>query len=174
MTIQPQFLANPVVARLICIYIICMHTTSKSPTSTRYWIGVVSLSHAQKGVAGGYAQVSHGKAAPLRRLQEGDWFIYYSPKTDMEHGEPLQQFTAIGRVKDDKVYQSAMSKDFVPFRRDIAYVKCTAAPIQPLISGLSFIKDPVRWGYPFRTGLLEITRKDFELIAGAMGARTDD
>ncbi|HYW82878.1 MAG TPA: EVE domain-containing protein, partial [Spirochaetia bacterium] len=55
--------------------------------STGYWIGVVSLSHVQKGVAGGYAQLGHGKAAPLRRLQAGDWFIYYSPKTDMEHGE---------------------------------------------------------------------------------------
>ncbi|HYW83649.1 MAG TPA: EVE domain-containing protein, partial [Spirochaetia bacterium] len=78
-----------------------------------------------------------------------------------------------GRVKDDRVYEFAMSSDFVPFRRDISYVKCTAAPIQPLIPGLSFIKDPVRWGYPLRTGLVEITRKDFELIAGAMGAQID-
>jgi hypothetical protein len=141
--------------------------------STRYWIGVVSLSHVQKGVSGGYAQVSHGKAAPLRRMRAGDWFIYYSPKTDMEHGQPLQQFTAIGRVKDDRVYEFAMSKDFVPFRRDVDYVTCKAAAIQPLIPGLSFIKDPARWGYPFRTGLLEIALKDFELIAKAMEARTD-
>ena len=141
--------------------------------STRYWIGVVSLSHVRKGIEGGYVQVSHGKAAPLRRLHPGDWFIYYSPKTDMDLGEPLQQFTAIGRVKDDRVYQFEMSKDFVPFRRDMVWAASTPAPIQPLIPGLSFIKDPVRWGYPFRTGLLEISRKDFELIAGAMKARTD-
>jgi hypothetical protein len=145
----------------------------EDPMTTRYWIGVVSHSHVQRGVAGGYAQVSHGKAAPLRRMQAGDWLVYYSPKTDMDQGEPLQQFTAIGRLKDDRVYEFAMSKDFVPFRRDISYMTCTAAPIQPLIPGLSFIKDPVRWGYPFRTGLLEINRKDFELIARAMGAHGD-
>jgi hypothetical protein len=156
------------------MYVYYMHAYHKEALmSTRYWIGVVSLSHVQKGVAGGYAQVGHGKAAPLRRMQAGDWFIYYSPKTDMEHGEPLQQFTAMGRVKDDRVYEFAMSRDFVPSRRDISYVKCKAAPIQPLIPGLSFITDPVRWGYPFRRGLLEITRKDFELIAGAMEAHID-
>jgi hypothetical protein len=141
--------------------------------NTRYWIGVVSLSHVQRGVDGGYAQVGHGKAAPLRRMKAGDWFIVYSPKTDLERGEPLQQFTAIGKVKDDRVYQFAMSPDFVPFRRDIAYLPCTAAPIQPLVSRLSFIKDPARWGYPFRTGHFEITREDFELIAGAMRAHAD-
>jgi hypothetical protein len=141
--------------------------------STRYWIGVVSLSHVQRGVAGGYAQVSHGKAAPLRRLHAGDWLIYYSPKTDMANGESLQRFTAIGRVKDDRVYEFAMTRDFVPFRRDIAYVACKATPIQPLIPRLSFIKDPARWGHPFRRGLVEITRKDFELIATEMEAHTD-
>ncbi len=47
--------------------------------------------------------MGHGKAAPLRRMSKGDWLIYYSPKTDMNDGEPLQQFTAIGQVVDDAV-----------------------------------------------------------------------
>ena len=108
---------------------------------TRYWIGVVSLSHVTRGVQGGFAQMGHGKAAPLRRMSEGDWLVYYSPRTDMSDGEPLQQFTAIGRVTGHTVYEHPMGPDFVPFRRDVKYLKCepasrgnelcTLRPLQP-------------------------------------------
>jgi hypothetical protein len=142
--------------------------------STQYWIGVVSRSHVLRGVAGGFAQLCHGKAAPLKKMKAGDWFVYYSPKTDMADGEPLQKFTAIGCVVDDKVYQHQMAKDFIPYRRAIAYSRCNEAPIQPLITQLSFIKDPRRWGYPFRAGHIRISAADFWLIAQAMGALIDE
>lgn len=40
--------------------------------STRYWIGVVSKNHVLRGVEGGFAQVGHGKGAPLRRMAPGE------------------------------------------------------------------------------------------------------
>lgn len=141
---------------------------------TKYWIGVVSLSHVTRGVEGGFAQMGHGKSAPLRRMTKGDWLVYYSPKTDMEGGEPLQQFTAVGQVTGDSVYEHRMAPDFVPFRRDMKFLKCEAAPIAPLIPELSFISDPKHWGFPFRRGHIEMTKKDFVLIARAMKARIDD
>lgn len=141
---------------------------------TRYWIGVVSLSHVKRGVAGGFAQLGHGKAAPLRRMKPGDWLVYYSPKTDMDEGEPLQQFTALGKVTGESVYEHRMSPDFVPFRRDVSYVNCEPAAIAPLIPKLSFIKDPKRWGFPFRRGHIEMTQRDWRLIARAMKAQVDE
>jgi hypothetical protein len=36
---------------------------------------------------------------------------------------------------------------------------------------LPAIVDKKRWGYPFRRGLFEVTRRDFERIACAMGQR---
>jgi len=135
----------------------------------RYWVGVVSRAHVEGGVAGGFAQVSHGKERPLRRLRPGEWLIYYSPRTALDGGEPLQAFTAIGRVMDDRVYSHRMSGDFVPFRRDVAYLPCREAPIAPLLERLSFIRDKRRWGYPFRSGLIEIPADDFAVIAAAMG-----
>lgn len=141
--------------------------------SPKYWIGIVSQSHVERGVADGFAQLCHGKAAPLRKMNVGDGFIYYSPKTDMSDGQPLQLFTAIGKVIGDSVYEYEMSPGFAPFRRDIQYLKCTPAPIKPLIPFLSFIKDPKHWGYPFRLGQIEITKEDFEIIAQAMGVLTN-
>ena len=137
--------------------------------ASRYWIGVVSRAHVQGGVAGGFAQLCHGKERPLRRMRTGDWLAYYSPRTDREGGEPIQAFTAIGRVAADDVYPYAMGEAFVPFRRDVRYLRCREAAIAPLLDRLSFIKDKARWGYPFRAGHFEIGAADFALIAEAMG-----
>lgn len=139
----------------------------------RHWLGVVSRNHVERGVAGGFAQVCHGKAAPLRRMAAGDWLVYYSPRTDFDGGEPLQCFTAIGQVVDGRTYQHAMSPDFVPWRRDIAYRACRPAPIRPLLGRLSFAADPVHWGAALRRGHLAMTADDFRLIAAAMGVDPD-
>jgi len=37
----------------------------------RYWIGVASKNHVALGVAGGFCQIAHGKAAPLKLWQSG-------------------------------------------------------------------------------------------------------
>lgn len=132
---------------------------------------MVSRQHVERGVAGGFAQLCHGKRGPLERMQVGDWLIYYSPRTEMEGGAPLQAFTAIGRVTGETVYEHAMTADFVPHRRDVAYVPCRPAPILSLVPNLSFVKDPKRWGFPLRRGVLPLTADDFALIARAMQAR---
>ncbi len=63
-----------------------MHTM----TSRNYWIGVVSRSHVQIGVKGGFIQLNHGKKAPVQRLRAGDGLAMYSPRTEYPDGEPLQ------------------------------------------------------------------------------------
>ncbi|GIP22130.1 EVE domain-containing protein [Paenibacillus sp. J22TS3] len=135
---------------------------------TRYWIGVVSASHVERGVQGGFAQLCHGKQGPLRRMRPGDWLIYYSPRTDMAKGEALQAFTAIGQVVDDRVYEFQMSETFIPFRRDIHYVPCSPVKISSLLHELSFTRGNRNWGYKFRFGHFEIGREDFLTIAAAM------
>jgi hypothetical protein len=134
----------------------------------RFWIGVVSASHVRRGVEGGYAQLCHGKAAPLRQMQPGDWLVYYSPRTEMNQGHSLQAFTAIGMVDDDDVYEYAMSESFVPFRRNIRYVPCREVAISVLLPELNFTRGKQNWGYPFRRGHFEIVREDFLTIAQVM------
>jgi len=135
----------------------------------RYWIGVASRDQVEIGAKGGFAQRSHGKECPLRRMQRGDWLIYYLPRTERRGGETVQAFTSIGRVSDDEITQQAISDTFSPFRRTIADVPCHEASIRSLIDRLTFIRDTTRWDMPFRAGHLEISEDDFRLIATAMG-----
>ncbi len=134
----------------------------------RYWIGVVSRDHVALGVRGGFAQLGHGKQAPLRRLARGDWLVYYSPRTSHPVGEPLQAFTAIGRVEDDEARQVEMRPDFSPWRREVRYETCREVPARDLLDELEVVPHRRQWGMVVRRGLVEIGRPDFERIAGAM------
>jgi EVE domain len=133
------------------------------------WIGVVSRSHVQLGVKGGFMQLNHGKKAPLQRLEAGDLLAMYSPRTDYPDGAALQAFTALGRVVSGEVYQVVMAPDFEPYRVDVQFMKCRETPIKPLIEALSFIKSKTHWGAAFRFGWLKVPADDFALIAEAMG-----
>jgi hypothetical protein len=136
---------------------------------TNHWIGVVSRSHVEIGVRGGFMQLNHGQRAPVQRLKAGDYVAVYSPRVDHPDGEPLQAFTAIGRVKTGDVYQVTMSEDFKPYRVDVEFFRCKPAPIRPLIATLSFIRNKKSWGGAFRFGHLEVPRDDFLQVSDAMG-----
>jgi len=134
----------------------------------RYWIGVASKLHVDDAVAGAFTQMNHGKSAPLERMRAGDGFVFYSPRTAYPDGEPLQAFTAIGRVRTGAIYQHTLSGEFRPFRVDVDYLPSQPVPIKPLIAQLSFIRSKTHWGAVFRFGMLRIPEADFALIAAEM------
>jgi hypothetical protein len=134
-----------------------------------YWIGVVARNHVERGVAGGFTQLNHGKAGPLERMRAGDGFAYYSPRTEHPDGPPVQAFTAIGRVRDAPIFQAEPEGDFRPFRRSVDYLPARDAPIRPLIDELSFIRSKQHWGAAFRFGIVRVPEGDFARIAAAMG-----
>ena len=133
----------------------------------RYWLGVVSKEHVQRGVQGGFAQVCHGKKGPLMKMVAGDGFVYYSPRISLYGKDLCQCFTAIGTIKTGKVYQFEMTPDFRPFRIDINYFPSRDVPISALISDLELTQHK-SWGMQLRRGLVEISSKDFSTISLAM------
>jgi len=134
----------------------------------KYWIIVASKDHVENGVGQGIAQACHGKVTPLKRMKKGDLVIYYSSKQTFGKPEKCQEFTALGKVSDDEIYQQQVSEDFCPSRRNIEFLQCKDTSILPLIDDLQFIQNKKRWGYPFRFGILEINKHDFDLISSQM------
>ena len=114
-------------------------------------------------VVGEHRKVNVGML-PEETFGPGDWVIIYSPRQTMDGTEPLQAFTAIGKVAGDEIYQHKMSEDFIPYRRNVTYYQCEETPIVPLVNELSFMPNKKSWGYPFRFGYFEIKGHDFELI----------
>ena len=138
--------------------------------SGRNWIAVASAEHVRLGRAGGFMQVCHGKAAPLRRIRPGDRVAYYSPSEVFRGKDKLQAFTAVGVVRAGEPYPFDMGGGFVPFRRDVDWLKAEEAPIQPLLDVLDFTGGVRNWGYQLRFGLFAVSDHDMRLIAGTMKA----
>ncbi len=134
----------------------------------RYWIVVVSKDHLEIGKKLGIVQANHGKAAPMKRLQAGDYIVFYAPKIVFGGKEPYQKFVAIARVKPGEVYQGDMGSGFVPYRRDVEFLPTTECDIRSVLDQLSFIPDKKHWGFVFRFGFFEIPAIDFERIATQM------
>ena len=138
--------------------------------TTKYWIGVASRDHVRMGAAGGFCQLGHGKAAPVRRLRAGDRIIYYSPRERLRGGAPVQAFTAIGRVEPGEPEPHDMGGGFVAHRRKVCWFDASDAPIQPLLRLLSFTRDRPHWGMVMRRSAFAIDENDYDIIANAMGA----
>ncbi|HYD64077.1 EVE domain-containing protein [Azospirillum sp.] len=136
------------------------------------WIAVASAEHVRRGRAGGFMQVCHGKAAPLRRIRPGDRVAYYSPTEVFRGPGRLQAFTAVGTAHGGEPYQVDMGGGFHPFRRDVTWLDAAGeAPIQPLLGTLGFTAGVRNWGYQLRFGLFAVDPADLDLIAEAMGTR---
>lgn len=137
---------------------------------SRNWVAVASAEHVRLGRAGGFMQVCHGKAAPLRRIRPGDRVTYYSPTEVFRAKDRLQAFTAIGVVRDGEPYPFDMGGGFVPHRRDVTWLNGRETPIQPLLDRLEFSAGVGNWGYQLRFGLFAVSDHDMRLIADAMEA----
>lgn len=140
------------------------------PQPPRAWLAVASAEHVRTGLAQGFMQINHGKAAPLRRLHVGERIAYYSPVEVFGGKDKLQSFTAIGVVLPGEPYQADMGGGFLPFRRNVAWQRGQPALIAPLLDKLSFSAGVKNWGYSLRFGLLQVTAQDLDIIAAAMGA----
>ena len=140
---------------------------------TRNWLAVASAEHVEIGPSGGFMEVSHGKASPLRRIQPGDRIVYYSPNRHytpshaLRGKDQLQAFTAIGTVKQGTPYRADMGFGFQPYRRDVAWHEAEPMPLALLQDKLAFTQEK-NWGYRLRQGLVEISDADMTLIADAM------
>ncbi|HKW82582.1 MAG TPA: EVE domain-containing protein [Burkholderiaceae bacterium] len=135
----------------------------------RHWVAVASAEHVALGRVQGFMQVGHGKEAPLHRLRRGDRVVYYSPVRVFGARDAYQSFTAIGTLRDERVYRAEMPGGFEPFRRDVDWLPGQPAPIRPLLGELSLTRGTPNWGQAFRYGLLRIDEADFARIAQAMG-----
>ncbi|GAB3618082.1 EVE domain-containing protein [Okibacterium endophyticum] len=143
----------------------------------RYWLAVVHRDHVRVGVAEGFAQVGHGRREGLGRMRESDGLVFYSPRESAD-GPQLKCFTAIGRIADDEltqVHADRLDATWRPWRRRVDYrLDVGEAPIRPLIGALDFTRDKLNWGYQLRSGLIELSRNDFDVIGNAMRPPSPD
>lgn len=141
----------------------------------KYWMGVVHRDHALRGVSQGIVQTNHGAKFGVARMRPGDGFVFYSPKDVYPDGRSLREFTAIGIVAPGEAWQAASvmgpGSEVRPWRRKVDWDEsATATPITPLLDVLELTRGIRNWGLQLQKGHLELSARDFRLIAEQMGA----
>jgi hypothetical protein len=100
-------------------------------------------------------------------MRPGDWLVYYSPQQRLGEQSPVREFTAIGEIADDHIWQ-ADEGSFQPWRRAVRYrADALRVPIAALHDTLDLTAAP-SWGYQLRRGLLRLTDRDLATIRRAM------
>lgn len=90
----------------------------------KYWINTISQDHVIVGKREGFVQAGHGKETPLKKLQPGDYIIFYSSKTSLKNGKPVQSFTVVAKIVDRDPERVVINHRFQPYRRDASYENC--------------------------------------------------
>ncbi len=136
---------------------------------SKYWIGVASKEHVDKGVKDGFMQLCHGRHRPLSKIKKGDRILYYSPNKVFGKRDNLKSFTAVGKVVDNNIYKVKIDDTFEAWRKDVEFDKeIKSVKIKPIIEDLSFIENKEKWGVYFRSGVKEISKTDYEVIYNKM------
>lgn len=131
----------------------------------------MSADHVRRGVGLGIAQIGHGKKSGLARIRAGDVLVYYSPR-DTLGGSPLQEFTAIGRVADDELWQ-ADEGEFRPWPRRVDYdAPAHPVPLETVRADLELTLGP-HWGHQLRRGLVPLGDRDAGVLALALAMGAD-
>ena len=135
----------------------------------KYWVSVIAATHAGFAMDQGIAAFSKGKRSSVARVSRGDHFVYYSPKTGISEGDPVQAFTALGEITGDAEIEMPWADTGVmAWIKEASYEVIRPAPVKPMIEDLSFVTNPRYWGMAFRRGQFEISAEDFNRIAHAM------
>lgn len=136
------------------------------------WLGVASAEHVRRGVSLGVAQLGHGKRAGLARMKEGDTLVYYSPVERLGDRTHLRQFTAIGTIADDVIWQ-ADEGDFTPFRRRVRYEDAQPVSVNDVKNLLQLTSTP-NWGYQLRRGLVPLVPEDVDVLRQSLLTEVTD
>ena len=133
------------------------------------WIGVMAAEHAARAVEGGFAMFAHGKHEAAKRVGTGDWVAIYAPREQINAGEAVRAFVALGQAVNGDLTERLMAPGVTGWQRPMIWLDVGRADVYPLLDRFSFVVDRSHWGMYFRKSLFKISDADFALIAAAMG-----
>ena len=140
-----------------------------------YWLAVASEDLVRQALKDNFFQPTNGKRSALLQTSLGDGILYHSPQRRFEEATKgdnlLQQFTAVGYIAGEVPKQVEVSPSFRPYRLPAEYLPATPASIRPLLEELSFTRGRKYWGQRFRSGFMEISERDFQIVAEQMNAQ---
>ncbi len=134
----------------------------------RYYLCTASLDHSKDAQEREicFLGTSEDIAA---EADDGDGIVIYTPTSEYKSGDPVQKFTAIGRIEGEDIISDPIDNGRLFARRVDYRTSARDADVRPLLSELDFVEDEDNWGVYFRNPKRGISEADWCTIAHAMG-----
>lgn len=132
--------------------------------SQHYWVTNAAQEHVNLVRQKGYTQLNMGPREPLKKMNQGDWIIYYSPTVLFQCPDTAcHTFTAISCLTDNHIYQQPTNHE--RWRRNVQYFECKPHHVQHFHHSVDFMKQYEDWLDALLEPIFEISRNDFATIA---------
>ncbi|MFW5891704.1 MAG: EVE domain-containing protein [bacterium] len=141
---------------------------------SKYWLCPTSEENYKLTKKYNVIGVTPRKRKSLDKLQIGDMITFYISKETTERtSKPVRVIKGIAEVTsdtyiDNKEIWKPMKGNHFPYRKKIKFIKDNVAiPVKEVIYELSYVKKlskPQYWALPFKTGNIELTAEDWELV----------
>lgn len=137
-----------------------------------HYIGIVGKARADNFIKAGALELGRGGAGDLAGLMPGDGIAIYAPRVSRIAAEPLQAFTAIGRITGHLPHREEIAPGVFRHRLLTDWKEVQGdASIRPLVAQLDLTtRYGPRWGQVLRRDIVPINEDDFFRIASALGA----
>lgn len=140
----------------------------------RFWLVVQPLDRARELMAGGVVQAPWGAREGVAEMGESDGVALYSPREENPDGEPLRAFVGAGYITDAEPWQAGTAPTS-PWRRTVKWTPDPRiAPIRPVRDILDLTRKNRWWGEQLRSGVVEISRRDFEVALDQVRRRAPE
>lgn len=133
-----------------------------------FWITSTDRKQADSGLEAGYAELAAGDHDANTRPDRGDFLVVYCDLTGDPDDDPVEAFTAMGRIADDGPEPFTGEDGETAYRRKVAFFSCIETRAHTLIGDLSFARDKENWRTTLVAGLRRIDTADFLVIAEAI------
>jgi hypothetical protein len=141
------------------------------------WVAVLSEAEGLRWVLKNSRMAfSAGSATKAAKVQPGDGIVLYVARSTFHN--PTRDESQLGgvgivssAVRPLRNHVELAGREFVcacDLDLEVVLPERAGVPVRPLINRLGFVRRKEVWGQYFRSGLIEVPRRDFALMAKAL------
>lgn len=131
----------------------------------RYFMLSAPHSHITYFKSRGFIQQSYQDKKFLQQLSPGDYIVLYAGIVSNSTKNPYKKIVGIARIIGRSIKTVTLGPKRY-HRLAVRYLRFRETPLDNKISKLSFVTNKKNYEPYFRTGIREVSKKDFHVLCG--------
>ena len=131
----------------------------------RYFLLSGPYSHLSYFKSRGFIQQSHRHKSRLEKLSRGDYVVLYAGRLSNSSSKSYNKIVGIAQVTGRTIKTVKLGNKKY-YRLDVKYLRFRETPLGDRIKKLSFVKNKKKYNRYFKSGVRQLSKKDFHILCG--------